>query len=236
MVERPMPKSQSAPSGVTHVMWYRGLPVNRRAASRADAERLLRIYLCDHFARATGCLGLARRIERNHQDEAYSPPLTAFVEEIAEDREALRRIMRDLGFAVQPAKSALAWAAERAGRLKPNGRLVGRSPLSSVVELESMRMGVEGKASCWRTLRVLADEDSRLSASELDALVERAEEQAKRLEEMRVGMLAPTFRPRDPEVEEAEAAKRAGEPRGPGKPADAEWESESAERAGQHRR
>ncbi|MGV9847844.1 hypothetical protein ACWDWU_03430 [Streptomyces sp. NPDC003442] len=35
---------------------------------------------------------------------------------------------------------------EKAGRLKPNGRLRRRSGLSTVLELESPRIGVEGKA------------------------------------------------------------------------------------------
>jgi hypothetical protein len=42
--------------------------------------------------------------------------------------------------------------AERVGRLKSNGRIVRRSPLSSLLELEMLRLAVEGKAACWRTL------------------------------------------------------------------------------------
>lgn len=222
MAGRTMPKSQTAPPGVTRVMRYRGLPVNRHADDSAEAERLLGIYLGDHFAGSTGGLALARRIADVHKDEAYGPPLSAFAQEVAEDREALRRMMTDLGFSVPQAKSTLAWVAERAGRLKPNGRLVGRSPLSAVVELEAMRAGVETKAACWRTLRAIAEHDDRLSDAELRGLVDRAEDQAERLEEMRLGMLAPTFRPDAPEVREAEAAQAR----------EAQWESTPGDRAG----
>ena len=49
-----------------------------------------------------------------------------------------------------------------------------------------MRLGVEGKAAGWRTLRVLADRDARLDAGELDELISRAHSQAEFLEEARV--------------------------------------------------
>lgn len=189
--------SQSAPPGVTEPMRRRAFPVSRHPDDSADAERLLRIYLGDHFAGSTGGLNLARRAASNHRGGAHGLPLSAIAEEIAEDRRTLRRIMDDLDVTPPPAKVTLAWVMERAARLKPNGRLLGRSPLSSVIELESLRMGVEGKSSCWRTLRALADNDHRLSARALDELVDRAEDQARRLEEIRVGVVTDTFNPSD---------------------------------------
>jgi hypothetical protein len=75
---------------------------------------------------------------------------------------------------------------ERAGRLKLNGRLLTRSPLSSVIELEGMRLGVEGKLAGWRSLRRLAEDDARLDAARLDELCQRAERQIDSLEQMRI--------------------------------------------------
>lgn len=71
-------------------------------------------------------------------------------------------------------------------RPKPNGHLVDRSPLSSVVELEMLRLGVEGKAAGWRTLRALADRDSRLDKERLNELISRAHRQSDTLEELHV--------------------------------------------------
>jgi hypothetical protein len=76
--------------------------------------------------------------------------------------------------------------AEKAARLKLNGRLLSRSPLSSLEELEMLRLGVEGKAAGWRTLRTLAETDSRLNRGRLDELMAGAREQAGLLEELRV--------------------------------------------------
>jgi len=74
---------------------------------------------------------------------------------------------------------------EKLGRAKLNGRLTGYSPLSGVVEFEGLSLGVEGKQALWRTLRSLAGEDSRLSGTDFDALIERAQRQREQLEELR---------------------------------------------------
>ena len=72
------------------------------------------------------------------------------------------------------------------GPAKLNGHLLSRSPLSSLEELEMMRLGVTGKAAGWRTLRVLADTDPRLDRDRLDELIGRADSQLSMLEDLRV--------------------------------------------------
>ena len=59
-------------------------------------------------------------------------------------------------------------------------------PLSSLEELELMRLGVEGKAAGWRTLLALAGTDVRLDRGRLDELISRARSQADLLEELRM--------------------------------------------------
>jgi hypothetical protein len=49
-----------------------------------------------------------------------------------------------------------------------------------------LRLGVEGKAAGWRTLRTLADTDTRLDPARLDELISRARRQADLLEDLRV--------------------------------------------------
>jgi hypothetical protein len=78
-----------------------------------------------------------------------------------------------------------AWAGEKVGRLKLNGYLLTRSPLSDLEETEFLWLGVEGKAAGWRTLREIADRDSRLDAGRLDDLIARANHQASVLESLR---------------------------------------------------
>jgi hypothetical protein len=56
-----------------------------------------------------------------------------------------------------------------------------------------MRLGVEGKASGWRTLRELADTDPRLDPDRIDTLLERARAQSETLQELRVRRAAEVF-------------------------------------------
>jgi hypothetical protein len=63
-----------------------------------------------------------------------------------------------------------------------------RSPLSALGETELLRLGVEGKAAGWRSLRSLAERDNRLDADRLDDLLDRAKRQSARLETLRVAV------------------------------------------------
>jgi hypothetical protein len=149
-------------------------------------QDLLGIYLNDHLAGATAGVELAHRMARSQAGPGSAGTLQGLAAEIARDRSALRDIMAGLGVPVRAYKVAAGWIGEKAGRLKPNGRLRSRSPLSNLEELEMLRLGVEGKAAGWRTLRVLADGDPRLDAARLEGLITRARDQANLLEELRV--------------------------------------------------
>jgi hypothetical protein len=154
--------------------------------TRPSRHDLLGVYLNDHLAGATAGSELAHRMGRSHRGREESALLSRLAAEITQDRSALLDIMASLGVTVRGYKVGAAWIGEKAGRLKFNGRLLGRSPLSDLEELELLRLGVEGKAAGWRTLRTLADTDTRLDAGRLDELISRAGSQADELEELRV--------------------------------------------------
>ena len=153
----------------------------------ASGDSMLGIYLNDHLAGATAGTELAHRMARSHGDGEDSGTFRRLAAEIAQDRAALLDIMTALGIKVRSYKVGAAWIGEKAGRLKFNGRLFARSPLSDLEELEMLRLGVEGKAAGWRTLRTLADADTRLDPGRLDELISRARRQADLLEDLRVG-------------------------------------------------
>ncbi|MGH3270512.1 MAG: hypothetical protein ACRDN1_15885 [Trebonia sp.] len=148
---------------------------------------LLGVYLNDHLAGSTVGLELARRMAASAGPESATV-LRGLAAEIAEDRSALLAIMATLGIPVRGYKVFAAWAGEKLGRLKLNGHLLSRSPLSSLEETEILRLGVEGKAAGWRTLRALASRDSRLDAGRLDELLARADRQSSALESLRVSI------------------------------------------------
>lgn len=162
-------------------------------AAALNDNTLLGIYLNDHLAGAVGGGELARRLAGAEREWAGGEVLQRLASEVAEDRAALLDMMTALDVPVRHYKTWAAWAVEKVSRLKLNGRLVVRSPLSRVVELEAMRLGVEGKSAGWRTLRVRAGTDSRLDSTRLDELIGRARRQIDQLERLRVRAAAEAF-------------------------------------------
>lgn len=152
-------------------------------AAPADSRRLLGIYLNDHLAGATVGVELARRLRSSNRDDPeLGVPLREICAEIETDRETLRRTMERLVIRRGCLKPAAAWTGEKLGRLKPNGRLRGYSPLSRVVELEMLAIGIVGKARMWRALEpTLGDSVDGL---DFGAFAERADRQRARVEEL----------------------------------------------------
>ena len=143
---------------------------------------LLAIYLNDHLAAATGARELARRAATRNRASEYGPFLELLAREIEEDRESLLAIMDALEVKTDPLKVAVGWGAEKLGRLKLNGRLLGYSPLSRLVELETLQLGVHGKLGLWRALAKLELEPLAAAGVALPGLIGRAERQLDELE------------------------------------------------------
>lgn len=144
-------------------------------------ETRLSIYLNDHLAGATAAVNLARRAAASNGETPFGAALEELAREIDADRSTLIAVMGRLSVRRDPLKLALAWGAERAGRLKLNGSLVGYSPLSRLEELEALLAGVNGKLALWETLRRTHGRDARLGGVDLEALLERARSQRRRL-------------------------------------------------------
>lgn len=168
----------------------------RRSPSLSPGpERLIGIYLNDHYAGSTGGTALVRRMARVHRGGPAGPCLAELAEEIAEDRESLAEIMTALDVRVKRARNVTVRFAEKVGRVKPNGRLVSRSPLSDVLELEALRLGVEGKLALWRTLTNVARIEERIDSAAVERLAARAERQICLLEGLRLAAVDRTFAP-----------------------------------------
>ncbi|MFF0014263.1 hypothetical protein [Streptomyces sp. NPDC005374] len=173
-------------------------------ASRGGPTRQQRlgIYLNDHLAGATAGVELARRMAHEHRDAPYGETLADLSQEISQDRQALLRVLADLGVPVRRYKAYGAWLGEKAGRVKPNGRLLRRSGLAVVIELEALRLGAQGKAALWRGLLAASAQDSRLDADRLEELLRRAGRQIRTLDPLHARaattLLFPTAPPEPP--------------------------------------
>ena len=157
----------------------------------ADRDKLLGTYLNDHLAGSTIGVELSRRARNQNKHTPLGRFLGELAAEIEEDRDTLKRVMDALDVGQDRVKLALGWAGEKLGRLKPNNRLFGYSPLSRVIELEGLALGIDGKRSLWRALQAVDDE--RLSEFDFDALIERAERQRAGVEEHRLAAAGRAF-------------------------------------------
>jgi hypothetical protein len=160
-----------------------------------SASKYLATYLNDHLAGATGGLALARRAASENEGSELGDFLTELTGELDADREALRAIMAALGVRTDPVKIVAARVFERIGRLKPNAQLRGYSPLSPLVELEVLRLGIHGKLALWRALAEIADAPP-LDSEHLSELAARAERQAADVEARRLEVARSALAPR----------------------------------------
>ena len=145
-------------------------------------QRLLNIYLNDHLAGATAGVELARRCRSSNSGKPLENCLTGLIADIESDRAQLETLMSALGTPQDRFKLKAAWLAEKVDRLKLNGQIKGYSPLSQLIELEGLRVGIEAKRSLWQTLKEVENIDFRLATADLDLLIKRADEQLEAIE------------------------------------------------------
>ena len=155
-------------------------------------SELLKTYLQDHHAGATAGLELARRAAGANEDNEYGPELQRIADEIAEDRETLEQVMERLEIGPSKLKDAGGWTAEKLGRLKPNNRLLSYSPLSRVIEIEGLMLGVTGKQALWEAIQAAVGES--LDGIDFPELAQRAADQRARLDGLRLTAAAEAFR------------------------------------------
>jgi hypothetical protein len=149
-------------------------------------EKYLAIYLNDHLAGSVAGIELAKRAAGNNEGTPVGEFLEQLVVDIDEDRAALEAIMDELGVRKDLLKDAAAWMAEKVGRLKLNGKIIGFSPLSQLVELEGLALGVEGKLSLWRALQEIKGDYPALAKADLNRLAARAKAQREGIERLRI--------------------------------------------------
>jgi hypothetical protein len=139
--------------------------------------RLLALYLRDHHALLVAMGELAGRMSNGGRADE----LHAFAAELgraaADDRSAVEELLGRLDSSPSRVRHAAAWSAEKAGRLKLNGRVLRPSPLASVTELEGCRFLLESDRALWSGLAHLAagPPDAAERASRAGGLLEAAE-------------------------------------------------------------
>lgn len=144
----------------------------------------LAIYLNDHLGGSSLAIELVRRVSRQHEGTELGRFLSELGAEIEADRDTLRRAIERVGARPDPVKRAVGWTGEKLARLKLNGQLLSRSPLSTLIELETLTIGIHGKLLLWLALRATAGPNAL--DLDVDELIGRAERQEAAVEEHRL--------------------------------------------------
>jgi hypothetical protein len=141
-------------------------------------------YLNDHLGGAKFGIDLAEHIRDSHEGTALGDVMTSMAGEIELDRQSLLGLMERMGTSPNPVKQATGWLAEKVSRVKLASTMSGDH--GAFMALETLAMGVEGKASMWRALKEVAGEYPALATTNLDDLINRAEAQSTILEHERL--------------------------------------------------
>jgi uncharacterized protein (UPF0548 family) len=128
---------------------------NGATAANLDG-RLLAIYLRDHHALLVALRELAQRMssaDRLDEQRALADDLHRAA---ADDLDCVEQYLQRLDTTASRTRRAAVWTAEKVARLKLNGRLLRRSPLSAVIELEGSGLLLESNRAMWSGLAHLA--------------------------------------------------------------------------------
>ncbi|MGW3247752.1 hypothetical protein [Streptomyces sp. NPDC001070] len=148
------------------------------------SQEALGIYMNDHLAGSTTGQLISRHLADHHRSSPHGGELARVADEIAEDRQTLLDLMAALDVPARRHKVYAGWLAEKARLVKLNGRVTRRSGLSTVIELEMLRLGIEGKSLLWQTLLSLPP-SKELDEARLQNLLARAREQIDTVETVR---------------------------------------------------
>lgn len=166
-----------------------------RAASSAEEidRELLHLYLSDHL---TGAQAGAQRIGRMAEDfidTPLYPVLAELAADIGAERDLLADLLPALGMRRLRHRQAASSAAEVVGRLKLNGRITERSPMTLILETELMRSAIVGKLGAWQTLQANAA-DLGLEPGFFAGLAQDADRQLQQLDRVHAFARSRAFR------------------------------------------
>jgi hypothetical protein len=149
-------------------------------------DRAIEVYLNDHFAGAMLGSDLAQSIRDRHEGTPLGEVMASIATDIEQDRQTLAELMDSMDVSRNPVKQAAGWVAEKASRVKFSGLSSGEPDQGAFMALESLALGVQGKACLWRSLKQVAGQYPPLASINFDELITRAESQHATLERERM--------------------------------------------------
>ena len=149
------------------------------------ADNAIDVYLNDHLAGAMLGSDLAEQIQAQNHGTALGELMESLAPQIEQDRQTLLELMQRLDSSKNPIKHT-AWIAEKASRAKFSGMTSAEPELGTFMALETLALGVRGKACMWKALKQVADQHPPIASMNLDELIDRARSQEDALERERL--------------------------------------------------
>lgn len=150
------------------------------------ADNSIDVYLNDHLAGAMLGSDLAEQLRVKNHGTALGRLMEFVAPELEQDRQTLMELMQHLDSSKNPVKQATASVVEKASRAKFSGVTPRDPELDTFMALETLALGVRGKACMWETLKRVADQHPAIASVNLDELIYRASIQQDALERERL--------------------------------------------------
>ena len=147
---------------------------------------LLATYLNDHLAGSVAALELLDRLHGLSRGTDREQLFVSLREEIEEDQEMVKLLLRAVGGKESMARKAAAWLTEKIGEAKLDLDDSGSGQLRLLEALETLGLGIRGKLGLWRALGAAASFEPEIGKLDLPRLEQRARDQFDRVEAQRL--------------------------------------------------
>jgi hypothetical protein len=159
------------------------------------SHKNLSLYINDHLAGSVGALRLLDRLRREVERPEVVRELGVVRRQVQEDQDTLHEMRRELGIGRSRWREWGAMAAQLLSNLKFRLEASKHGEVQLLHALDSLTMGIEGKKTLWHALRAAQEINPRLRLADYDRLLDRADEQLARLEELREPAAMRAFAP-----------------------------------------
>ena len=146
----------------------------------------LATYLNDHMAGSVIALELLNHLAEDGAGTAEASLLAGVHADIEADRQELEAFMAQRGIAVSAPRQATGWLLEKLSEIKLRLDDTGDGALRRLQALETVSLGIAGKAALWDALAAAAEAAPELRVLDYARLGRRAETQRAVVEELRL--------------------------------------------------
>ena len=144
----------------------------------------LATYLNDHLAGSVVAVEILEQLEKSQEELASQ--FAALRMDIEADRADLKTLMNKLEITESWSRKAAAWSAAKMTEIKLRLEDTINGPLRHLELIEAVALGIDGKLALWRSLAAAAEIAAHLRLADYSRLGQRAIEQRRRAEDIRV--------------------------------------------------